>query len=49
MVRGNSESTDDWWSLEKVESFYRECCAGCDEQPDPGISLAFKVGRDLVR
>ncbi|KAF9489856.1 RNI-like protein [Pleurotus eryngii] len=44
VVRGNSENTDDWWSLEKVESFYRECCAGCDEQPDPGISLAFKHG-----
>ncbi|KAL0959057.1 hypothetical protein HGRIS_014357 [Hohenbuehelia grisea] len=48
VVRGNSfssapsDDTDDWWSLDKVESFFRECCAGCDEQPDPGISAALK-------
>jgi protein phosphatase 1 regulatory subunit 37 len=39
---GNSE-TEDWWSLDKVESFYRECCAGSEEDPDPAISFAFKV------
>ncbi|KAF8066528.1 hypothetical protein FPV67DRAFT_1767437 [Lyophyllum atratum] len=51
VVRGNSsssngttnaEETEDWWSLDKVESFYRECCAGCDEEPDPAITVAFK-------
>lgn len=47
VLRGNSGSgkdgSDDFWSMEKVESFYRECCAGCDEQPDTAISTAFKV------
>jgi protein phosphatase 1 regulatory subunit 37 len=47
VVRANSISSgkdeEDWWSLEKVESFYRECCAGCQERPDPAISAAFKV------
>ncbi|KAG5637415.1 hypothetical protein H0H81_004673 [Sphagnurus paluster] len=47
VVRGNLLSpggleTEDWWSLEKVESFYGECCAGCDEEPDPAITVAFK-------
>ncbi|KAI0826580.1 RNI-like protein [Trametes gibbosa] len=47
IVRGNpsnSESTaeDDWWSMDKVEAFYRECCAGREETPDPAISAAFK-------
>lgn len=32
-----------WWSLDKVESFYRECCEGCDEPVDKAISAAFKV------
>ena len=48
VVRGTPASPggqefDDWWSMDKVESFYRECCAGCDEQPDPAIKAAFKV------
>ena len=47
VLRGNSGSEkdagDDFWSMEKVESFYRECCAGCDEEPDTAISAAFKV------
>ncbi|KAF8340191.1 hypothetical protein F5887DRAFT_1076994 [Amanita rubescens] len=46
VLRGNSGSgkdgSDDFWSMEKVESFYRECCAGCDEQPDTAISTSFK-------
>ncbi|KII85687.1 hypothetical protein PLICRDRAFT_178724 [Plicaturopsis crispa FD-325 SS-3] len=45
VVRGNSISvneTEEWWTLDKVESFYRECCAGCDERPDPAITAAFK-------
>ena len=48
IVRGNNTSTDscqgdDWWSMEKVEVFYRECCIGREEVPDPAISTAFKV------
>ncbi|KAF8804912.1 RNI-like protein [Phlegmacium glaucopus] len=47
VVRGNPASPggqefDEWWSMDKVESFYRECCAGCDEQPDPAIKAALK-------
>lgn len=48
VVRGAPRSPgaepEGWWGLDKVESFYRECCAGCDEEPDPQISAAFKVG-----
>lgn len=48
VVRGNSISQggdpDDWWGLEKVESFYKECCASRDDPPLPEISAAFKVG-----
>ncbi|KAE9392990.1 hypothetical protein BT96DRAFT_944249 [Gymnopus androsaceus JB14] len=29
-----------WWSVDKVEAFYNECCAACDEVPDPAISRA---------
>lgn len=52
VVRGDSVSSasvdleaenDEWWSMDKVDSFYKECCAGCDEQPDPSVSAAFKV------
>ena len=48
IVRGNSASADsstgdDWWSMDKVEAFYRECCTGREEVPDPAISAAFKV------
>jgi protein phosphatase 1 regulatory subunit 37 len=28
--------------MDKVESFYRECCEGTQEAPDPAITLAFK-------
>ncbi|KDR79326.1 hypothetical protein GALMADRAFT_243316 [Galerina marginata CBS 339.88] len=47
VVRGNSTSpggqdSDEWWSMDKVESFYRECCAGCEEEPDPAITVALK-------
>ncbi|KAI0746800.1 RNI-like protein [Daedaleopsis nitida] len=49
IVRGNNVSTDsyaddDWWSMDKVEAFYRECCIGREEAPDPAISAAFKRG-----
>ncbi|KAF9555391.1 RNI-like protein [Agrocybe pediades] len=47
VVRGNLNSpggpdSDEWWSMDKVEAFYRECCAGCEEDPDPAITVAFK-------
>ena len=48
VVRGNSISQggdpDDWWGLEKVDSFYKECCASRDDPPSSDISAAFKVG-----
>lgn len=49
VVRGNSflKDKDDWWSLDKVESFYRECCAGREEEPSPAVSAAFRVRRVL--
>ena len=48
IVRGSNASTDsraddDWWSIEKVEGFYRECSIGREETPDPAISAALKV------
>ncbi|KAH7890634.1 hypothetical protein F5I97DRAFT_1799297 [Phlebopus sp. FC_14] len=45
IVRGNSigsNETEEWWSLDKVESFYRECCASREEEADPAVSTAFK-------
>lgn len=49
VVRRNSVTTealrpeDTWWNLEQVESFYRECCIGREEEPDAGISRALLV------
>ena len=45
VVRGNpgGQAFEEWWSMDKVESFYRECCAGCDELPDLAIKAALKV------
>lgn len=49
VVRRNSVTPDCtapeefWWSLHQVESFYRECCVGREEVPDPAISSAFLV------
>ncbi len=48
VLRGNTHSPggadlDVWWSMDKVESFYRECCVGCEEEPDPAITVALKV------
>ncbi|KAJ7241653.1 hypothetical protein C8J57DRAFT_1192532 [Mycena rebaudengoi] len=37
------EETLEWWAMDKVESFYRECCEGCLEPPDKGIMQAFKT------
>jgi len=52
VVRGNSVSQggdpDEWWSLEKVESFYKECCASRDDPPLAEISTAFKVVDHLL-
>lgn len=51
ILRGNSigpNETEEWWSLDKVESFYRECCASREEEPDPAVSAAFKVSIYLV-
>ena len=51
VLRGSSSGPDheEWWSMDKVESFYRECCEGCDEKPDPAITNAFKVrARELL-
>lgn len=51
VVRRNSVNPDSappeeqWWSVEQVESFYRECCVGREEAPDPGISAAILVRR----
>ncbi|KAI5119230.1 hypothetical protein M0805_002155 [Coniferiporia weirii] len=47
IVRGNSygpgnNETEEWWSTDKVESFYLECCVGREEDPHPGISAALK-------
>ncbi|KAI8970894.1 RNI-like protein [Trametes punicea] len=47
ILRGSSSTADpnadgDWWSMDKVETFYRECCTGREEVPDPAISAAFK-------
>ncbi|KAI0072487.1 RNI-like protein [Panus rudis PR-1116 ss-1] len=41
VVSDSSRDEDQWWSMEQVESFYRECCVGREEQPDPAISAAF--------
>jgi protein phosphatase 1 regulatory subunit 37 len=35
---------DEWWSMDKVESFYRECFEGCGDTPDPAVAAALKVG-----
>jgi protein phosphatase 1 regulatory subunit 37 len=51
VVRRNSLSSgshelsesDEWWHMDQVESFYRECSIGRDDTPDPAISAAFKV------
>ncbi|KAF8181427.1 hypothetical protein K438DRAFT_1976148 [Mycena galopus ATCC 62051] len=33
----------EWWAMNKAESCYRENCEGCQEQPDKGITVVFKV------
>lgn len=52
IVRANSMSAADvvgeesYWSMDKVESFYRECCEGREEFPHPPISAALKKAAD---
>jgi len=38
-----SSESDEWWYVDQVESFYRECSIGREDNPDPAISAAFKV------
>ncbi|KAJ7083577.1 hypothetical protein C8R44DRAFT_894463 [Mycena epipterygia] len=40
---GSVEDAETWWAMDKVESFYSECCEGCQEVPDKGITAAFKA------
>ncbi|KAF8436520.1 hypothetical protein L210DRAFT_2456252 [Boletus edulis BED1] len=45
IVTGHSigpDDTEEWWNLDKVESFYRECSASREEEPDPAVSAGFK-------
>ncbi|KAJ7454514.1 hypothetical protein FB451DRAFT_1518200, partial [Mycena latifolia] len=42
MGGGGSTDSASWWAMDKVESFYRECCDGCQEPPDKRIAQAFK-------
>jgi protein phosphatase 1 regulatory subunit 37 len=47
-LRGSPNDLDEWWSMEKVESFYKECCAGREENADHTISAAFKVSLTVL-
>jgi len=38
-----ASESDEWWHMDQVESFYRECSVGREDNPDPAISAAFKV------
>ncbi|EAU86549.2 hypothetical protein CC1G_07745 [Coprinopsis cinerea okayama7 len=48
VLRGGSTGSpvepdaEEFWPMDRVDSFYRECCQGCDEEPDPAISAALK-------
>ncbi|KAF9002517.1 hypothetical protein BDQ17DRAFT_1306302 [Cyathus striatus] len=41
-VNTGADTEEEWWNMDKVESFYRECCASYDEPPDGAVSIAFK-------
>lgn len=55
VMRGNSFTTpvgtpisehpplDDWWTADKLVSFYNEVCAGREEQPNPFIVAALRA------
>ncbi|KAG8785188.1 hypothetical protein FRC20_001275 [Serendipita sp. 405] len=61
LVRGNSvtslrslslhspSTTEEFWSLEKVEQFYKECCLGRDEPIDLRIVSAIKAAGSTPR
>ena len=54
VVRGNSINgsgeTEEWWSMERVEAFYRECCVSREEHPSLEVSAVLKVcAHSLVR
>lgn len=36
---------DDWWTADKVTSFYSECCAGREDEPQPQVVAALRVSR----
>ncbi|KAF8509532.1 hypothetical protein BU17DRAFT_56039 [Hysterangium stoloniferum] len=48
IVRSNSfvgaveKEEDEWWSMDKVETFYTECCAGREETANPTVSAALR-------
>ncbi|KZV74163.1 RNI-like protein [Peniophora sp. CONT] len=45
VTRGSSTgggSEDDFWSMERVDVFYHECCASREEQPSLELSRAFR-------
>nr|GAT60426.1 predicted protein [Mycena chlorophos] len=42
ILTAGSGGEEEWWAMDKVESFYRECCEGCGETPDKGIAAALK-------
>src|SRR5262249_48275953 len=49
IVRGNScvsplqKEEESWWGMDKVETFYAECCAGREEPANPKVSAALQV------
>lgn len=44
MTSANSENKDedDWWSMDKVETFYKECCIGREETVNPIVTTALR-------
>ncbi|KAJ3732761.1 hypothetical protein DFJ43DRAFT_1072791 [Lentinula guzmanii] len=40
VVCGEPESGSGWWTMEKVDGFYRECCKASDVKPEEVISQA---------
>ncbi|VDB95667.1 unnamed protein product [Peniophora sp. CBMAI 1063] len=51
VTRGNSQSgtdADDFWSMERVDVFYHECCASREEQPNLELSRAFRSASSVT-
>ncbi|KAJ3842459.1 hypothetical protein F5878DRAFT_555797 [Lentinula raphanica] len=40
VVSGEPENGTGWWTMEKVQGFYEECCRAMDVKPDEAISKA---------